>query len=131
MPTNLPQSQGVLVSRPDPVIQSAARRFLEQDATRIDVITGEDPLHLFFHDVDREALEILCRQIATFLREAENKRIILAGGQRSDTLTDGEVHFKLETAAFHLHEHFPDARVEALFVNQPTGQVERVVSGNA
>ncbi len=131
MSAKLPPSQGLLISRPDPVIQFSARRHLEQKGNRIDVLTAEDPLHVFFHNVDREALEQLSRYISAFLNEAENKRLILAGGQRPDKLTDSEVHFKLETAAFHLHERFPNARVEALFVNQQTGQVERVVTGDA
>ena len=130
MSKKLLPSKGVLLSRHDPDIQFAARRFLERTGARIDVITAEDPLHVFFHNVDKEALEALGRHISAYLYHADKKRIILAGGQRPDTLTDAEVHFKLETAVFHLKEHFPYAEVEALFVNQSTGKLEQVASAS-
>ncbi len=126
MPTT-PQSQGVLLTRYDSAIQFHARKFLEQTTQRIDLITAEDPLHLFFHHVDDAALDALCKQIAAFLDGADPQRIVLAGGLRSSTLTLGEVRFKLETAAFYLHKRFPGVQVEALFVNQSTGEVEPVV----
>lgn len=128
MTAKLPPSKGILISRHDPDIQFAARRFLERTGARIDIITAEDPLHVFFHNVDKEALEALSRYISEYLHRAERKRIVLAGGQRPDTLTDGEVHFKLETAVAHLKERFPYAEVEALFVNQAIGVVEEVLS---
>ena len=122
-----PLFQGVLLTRHDPAIQFHARKFLELDASRIGLITAEDPLHLFFHCVDDEAIEQLCGHVAVFLDGAAAQRIVLAAGLRPDALTPGEVHFKLETAAFHLHQRFPGVQVEALFVNQSTGEVELVV----
>jgi len=121
-------SKGVLLTRHDPIIQFHARSFLEQDSQYVDVITAADPLHLFFHNVDDEQLDVLCGYIAAFLYGAETQRIVLAGGQRPDTLTSAEVHFKLETAAFHLHNRFPGVEIETLFVNQSTGTLEQVTS---
>jgi hypothetical protein len=121
-------SGGVLVSRYDSGIQYPARKFLEEQwgVERIDLLTAEDPLHLLFHQVDDAALVVLSNHIADFLDGASPKRLALAGGCRPDTLTDGEVHFKLKTAAFHLRRHFPDAQIKVLFVNQYTGVVEEV-----
>lgn len=126
MIAELPPSQGILVSRHDPDIQFAARRLLERTGDRIDVITAEDPLHVLFHNVDKEALEALSRNIASFLAHTGKKRVILAGGQRPDILTDGEVKLKLRTARNHLQKLFLYAEVDALFVNQSTGMVEEV-----
>lgn len=130
MPTT-PKSQGVLLTRYNAAIQFHARKFLEQDAQRIDLITAEDPLHLFFHNINDAAVDALCKQISSFLDGTDPQRVVLAAGLRSDTLTPGEVHFKLETAAFHLHKRFPDVQIEALFVNQSTGEVEPVIPASA
>lgn len=128
MKKNHPISGGVLISRYDSGIQYPARKSLEEQwgAERIDLLTAKDPLHLLFHDVDDAALEVLCEHIAAFLAGTAPQRLALAGGCRPDTLTDGEVHFKLKTAAFHLQKRFPAAQIEALFVNQDTGIVEEV-----
>ncbi|VGO20617.1 hypothetical protein [Pontiella sulfatireligans] len=132
MKKNQSISGGVLISRYDSGIQYPARKFLEEQwgAERIDLLTAEDPLHLLFHHVDDSAMEVLFNHIADFLEGTSLKRLALAGGCRPDTLTDGEVHFKLKTAAFHLHRHFPEAQIEVLFVNQFSGVVEEVFPGS-
>lgn len=126
MPTNS-ASQSVLLTRCHPTIQILARKFLEKDAGTVGLITAEDPLHLFFHNVDDEAIKALCGHLSAFLKATSSQRIVLAGGLRPDVLTSGEVHFKLKTAAAHLRDRFPDVEVDALFVNQEDNTVERVV----
>lgn len=128
MKKNQSISGGVLLCRYDSGIQYPARKFLEErwGTERVDVLTAEDPLHLLFHQVDDSALETLCRHLAGFLAGAVPPRLALAGGCRPDALTDGEVRFKLKTAAFHLHQRFPGVRIDVLFVNQQAGTVEEV-----
>lgn len=123
-------SGGVILSRFDSNIQFAARRDLAQrwKTDRIDLITAEDPLHLFFHDVDREEIDRLGAHIETFLNSAQPKRLALASGPRPDVLTDEEVKRKVSTAVQHLSRRFPAADVEGLFVHPQTGCVERVSS---
>ena len=120
--------KAVLLSRHDPEIQILAREFVEKENHFVGVITANDPLHLFFHNVDRTELEVLCDHIAHFLNQSTSQRIVLAGGLRPDALTPAEVRFKLETAAFHLRQYFPKAEVEALYVDQTSRLLEQVVS---
>ena len=116
----------ILLSRYDAKIQFLAREYLEKEGRFVGIITAGDPLHLFFHDVDRAELKTLHGHIAHFLDQSVSRRIVLAGGDRPDVLTLGELHFKLEKAACHLRRHFPEAEVEALLVRRQENTVERV-----
>lgn len=120
--------RGVLISRYDKDIQYAARTFLEtnRELERVDLLTAEDPLHLFFHHVDTQAMKHLCGHIDSFLAEADPRELILAGGSRPDILTNEEVKMKLRNAAIYLARRFPDTNVIALFVDKKTREVKRV-----
>jgi hypothetical protein len=122
------QSGGVLLSRFNPTIQFAARGYLAAHwkTDRVDAITAEDPLHLFFHDVDQEELERLSAHIETFLNGAGEQRLALVAGSRTDVLTDEEVKRKVSGATAHLSRRFPHVAVEGLFVDLKTGAVESI-----
>lgn len=122
------QSGGVLLSRFDSNIQFAARRHLAAHwkADRLDLMTADDPLHLFFHDVDQEALARLGAHIESFLAQAKPKRLALAAGSRPDVLTDEEIKRKLSRAVAHLVRRFPHVTVQGLFVDLKTGTVESI-----
>ncbi|QHI68135.1 hypothetical protein [Tichowtungia aerotolerans] len=121
-------SGGVLLCRYNPKIQYLAQEFLKElwETERIDLMTAENPLHLFFHKVDQADLESLSGHIETFLQTSASRRLALAAGLRPDILTDEEVRRKIGVAVAHLRDRFPDTEVEGLFVHRD-GTVERVI----
>jgi hypothetical protein len=122
-------SGGVLLSRFDCDIQYCGKKFLEElwDVERVDLLTADDPVRLFFHDIDDEEIDHLSVHIQSFLDGANEKRLVLAGGLRPDVLTNEEVRRKVARAVGHLQLRFPSVSVEGLFVDQKTGVVDRII----
>jgi hypothetical protein len=121
-------SGGVLICRCNPSIQCLARRFLGVQwwADRIDCITHDDPLHMIFHDIDREGLEHTAGQIESFLERADPRQLALAADPRPGILTDEEVKRKINGAVTRLSRRFPDVRIVGLFVKPGVGEVELI-----
>lgn len=129
MHTQSAHSSGVLLSRFDRNIQYFSRAFLQTHwgAERIDLMTAEDPLHLFFHDIDTAALTQLRAHMDAFLEGARPQRLALAAGPRCDVLTDEEVKRKICRAVNHLATYFPTVEITGLFIDPQTRSVEPMI----